>query len=114
MWTDLNGPMVEQRKYRNAPVCSECQRAMVYLYTDIKRWKSTWKCRECDMKAVTIGYPEEEDEGDSSKRPLIFAIPLDCEYIIMPGDEYGNRRIGENYLRLQDKQTEISWRGSRE
>uniref|UniRef100_A0A6M3IV48 Uncharacterized protein n=1 Tax=viral metagenome TaxID=1070528 RepID=A0A6M3IV48_9ZZZZ len=100
--------------YKNSPICSVCQKPMVYLYTDIKRWKSFWKCRDCNTHGVTIGYPE-EDEGDPSKRPTIFVSLLEsCEYIIMPGDDYENRRIRENYLRLQDKQTEISGRGSRE
>ena len=105
-------PMIE-RKFLNSPICPKCQKSMVYLYTDIKRWKSSWKCRDCNNTAVTPGYPE-EDEGDPSKRFSIFVITLDCEYIIMPGDIYEDRRIRKDYLRLQDKQTEISGRGSRE
>ena len=102
------------RIYKNSPKCSVCQKTMVYLYTDIKRWKSSWKCRECNTHGVTIGYPE-EDEGDPSKRQIIFISLLESyEYIIMPGDDYENRRIREDYLRLQDKQTEVSGRGSRE
>ena len=100
--------------YKNTPKCSVCQKPIVYLYTDIKRWKSSWKCRECNTNAVTIGYPE-DDEGDPSKRQIIFVSLLEpCEYIIMPGDNYEDRRTREDYFRLQDKQAEISGRGSRE
>ena len=108
--------MTKQRpRHINAPICPKCQKAMVYLYTDVKRGKSLWKCRDCNTQAVTTGFPEEEDEGDPSKQ-LKFVSTLNpaCEYYYAKRDNYENRRTGENYLRIQDKQAEISGRGSRE
>lgn len=106
--------MEQKQNYTNVPICPKCQKVMVYLYTDVRRWKSAWKCRECDTNAVTIGYPE-EDEGDPSKRPIIFVSTLKYyEFIIMPGDCYENRKTGENYLRLQNKQAKVSGRGGGE
>ena len=101
--------------YKNSPECPNCRLPMAYLYTHVASNRTVWKCRECDKGKVTTGYPEDDDEGDPSKRPLIFVSALEtCEYIIVPGDYYENRRTGKNYLRLQDKQTKVSGRGSRE
>lgn len=102
---------VQYRVYKNSPKCSVCLKPMRYLYTRIASNRSVWKCRECNQETVTYGYPE-EDESDPSKRPKI-ALDV-CEYINMPGDNYEDRRIREYYLRLQDKQAEISGRGNRE
>lgn len=118
IWTDLIGPMntVMQKPYhiyKNAPICPECGVPMAYLYTHIASNRSVWKCRECNVREeVTPGYPD--DDGDPSKRPMIFISTPAYGYIIVPGDNYGNRRIREDYLRFKDKQTEISGRGRRE
>ncbi len=49
-------------KYKNSPICEQCGKDMNYLFTDIARWKSVWKCRDCDTRSVTNGYPDEDDD----------------------------------------------------
>lgn len=55
-------------KYKNAPKCPVCKNIMRYQYTNIKRWKTMWKCRDCGIQEITNGYPDEEDPSKRSFR----------------------------------------------
>ena len=88
--------------YKGAPKCPKCDKSMVYLYTDIKRWKSVWKCRECDTRDVTNGYPEEEDNPHKRRANRSFCVPVIFSQSISlcPKEDYENRRVRIGFVHV--------------
>ena len=101
------------RIYKNSPRCPICDNPMRYLYTHIASHRSVWKCLECNEKAVTRGYPEDDDDGDSSKCSIALNISDCCMFFSMPGVNYGNRETRRDTLFLQDHKTKVSGKGYR-